>query len=475
VRREFDHQIVDYANGKPLEEMPGVSFRKNGGVIHNPEGGYIENLDALPWVTKVYKRDLDIRRYNVPFLLNPFVSLLHLARLPGAVHVLPVAADALRPSLAPALGRRRRQRGATRSENFPGLKEIFFDDDTFNYRKDAHHRTLQEAEAAELHLVLHVARHHRLRHAQGDEGRRLPADDRRLRIRRPADPQEHQEGRHVEMARASPRTPTKLGLTIHGDFIVGLPGETARASAAPSTSPSELDTETIQVSIAHPYPGTEFYDYVKQNGLITIDSMTDETGPPAAQHHLPGPRPRRTGGLGGALLRRVLLPPEGRVAGASCARRSSTATSARRLTRKRASTWRCARSARSSFGPPGPNCSGVAAMKWLFVAIVVAATTAADLLQSWEARRQGEVKNLSGLAALFRRLPILLAVGCMAVSFFAFLQLLRIADLSFAVPATAASLVLETILARLLLREPVEARRWAGALLVACGVVLLEQ
>ena len=35
----------------------------------------IENLDALPWVTKVYKRDLDITRYNVPFLLNPFLSL----------------------------------------------------------------------------------------------------------------------------------------------------------------------------------------------------------------------------------------------------------------------------------------------------------------------------------------------------------------------------------------------------------------
>ena len=43
-----------------------------------------------------------------------------------------------------------------------------------------------------------------------------------------------------------------------------------------------MDTETIQVSIAHPYPGTEFYDYVKKNNLITIDSMTDETG-----HQLP--------------------------------------------------------------------------------------------------------------------------------------------------------------------------------------------
>src|SRR5579883_2224284 len=57
VRGEFDHPIVDFANGKPLEEIPGVSFRQNGGFRHNPEGPKIEDLDSLPWVTKVYKRD----------------------------------------------------------------------------------------------------------------------------------------------------------------------------------------------------------------------------------------------------------------------------------------------------------------------------------------------------------------------------------------------------------------------------------
>ena len=71
MRREFDYQITRYATGTPLEELPGVSFRKNGGIIHNPEGGAIENLDELPWVTKTYKRDLDISRYNVPFLHHP--------------------------------------------------------------------------------------------------------------------------------------------------------------------------------------------------------------------------------------------------------------------------------------------------------------------------------------------------------------------------------------------------------------------
>ena len=110
----------NYAKGKPLEELPGVSFRKNGGFVHNPEGGHIENLDELPWVTKVYKRDLDFRRYNVPFLLNPFISFYTSRGCPAHVHVLPVAADALRPPLAPALGRRHRERSAaTRSRTSP--------------------------------------------------------------------------------------------------------------------------------------------------------------------------------------------------------------------------------------------------------------------------------------------------------------------------------------------------------------------
>jgi len=76
VRREFDFQIVGFATGTPLEKLPGVSFRtSDGGIVHNPEGPVIENLDALPWVTKTYKRDLDVTRYNVPFLHHPYISM----------------------------------------------------------------------------------------------------------------------------------------------------------------------------------------------------------------------------------------------------------------------------------------------------------------------------------------------------------------------------------------------------------------
>ena len=77
------------------------------------------------------------------------------------------------------------------------------------------------------------------------------------------------------------------------------------------------------------------------------------------------------------------------------------------------------------------------------------------------------------LAGLARRVPLVVAVFFMAVSFFAFMKLLTVADLSFAVPVTAASVALETVLARVILKEKVTALRWAGALSVACGVALL--
>ena len=101
---------------------------------------------------------------------------------------------------------------------------------------------------------------------------------------------------------------------------------------------------------------------------------------------------------------------------------------------------------------------------WLLVAIMVTSTVIGDVLQSKEMKK--------GIPHA-RRAYLALAIAFMAVSFFAFVKLLSIADLSFAVPASAATVVLETILAKLLLKEQVDIRRWAGAGLVACGVALL--
>ena len=119
-------------------------------------------------------------------------------------------------------------------------------------------------------------------------------------------------------------------------------------------------------------------------------------------------------------------------------------------------------------------------MKWMLVGIIVACTTVGELLQAKGMRQQGEIHDFHPgaigrlLAAMARNRNIIFSVLCMAVSFFSFMALLSIADVSFAVPATAASYVFETVLAKFFLGEQITPRRWIGASLVACGVALLS-
>jgi drug/metabolite transporter (DMT)-like permease len=116
---------------------------------------------------------------------------------------------------------------------------------------------------------------------------------------------------------------------------------------------------------------------------------------------------------------------------------------------------------------------------WILVGTIVGCTVVGDLLQSFEMKRHGEIRDFNPrglgrlLATLARKKFLILAIFFMAVSFFAFMTLLETADLSFAVPVSAATVVFETILARLVLKEHVDTRRWIGAALVAGGVWLL--
>ena len=119
-------------------------------------------------------------------------------------------------------------------------------------------------------------------------------------------------------------------------------------------------------------------------------------------------------------------------------------------------------------------------MKWALVALVVVCTGVGEVLITHGMKQGGEINDFrppAWLRSIGRALQngwVLLAVAAMAVSFFSFLALLSTADLSFAVPATAPSYVVETLGARLFLRERVNRRRWAGTVLVMAGVALIS-
>ena len=282
ARKEFDFSVTEFAAGKPVEEIAGISYRRNGSVIHNPERPPIQDLDALPFAVDIYKRDLDITRYNVPFLLHPFLSFYTERGCPA------LCTFCLWPQTLSGHPWRTRSSDNVAEEvrraldYFPNLKEIFFDDDTFNIRKA---RVIELcAKLKPLHFTWsctsRVTVGYETLKAMKEAGCRLmivgyeSGDQQILK--------NIKKGVTVEQAITFTKNCKKLGLVIHGDFIMGLPGETPETIRRTIEFAKKLDVATIQVSIAHPYPGTDFYDFVEKNGYLLAEDMTDAKG-----HQLP--------------------------------------------------------------------------------------------------------------------------------------------------------------------------------------------
>jgi drug/metabolite transporter (DMT)-like permease len=116
----------------------------------------------------------------------------------------------------------------------------------------------------------------------------------------------------------------------------------------------------------------------------------------------------------------------------------------------------------------------------LCLVIVVLSTTGGEVAVTHAMKKIGEVRSFAvrSLIAFLRRALregwFWLGIGLLALSFFSLLALLSWEDVSFVIPATAASYVTGGIGARLLLRERLTPLRWAGILLVTLGVALVS-
>src|SRR5437870_12170118 len=101
----------------------------NGKIVHNPERPQLhtEELDALPFASDIYKRDLEIGRYNVPFLLHPFISFYTTRGCPAlctfCMWPQTLSGHAWRTRSTDNVAREVKQA----LEYFPQMKEIFFE------------------------------------------------------------------------------------------------------------------------------------------------------------------------------------------------------------------------------------------------------------------------------------------------------------------------------------------------------------
>jgi hopanoid biosynthesis associated radical SAM protein HpnJ len=270
AREEFDYTCKDVADGMEFAAIAGLSWRRPDGTIqHNPPRPMIEDMDALPWVSPLYKRDLTIENYFIGYLKHPYVSIYtgRGCRSKCTFCLWPQTVG----------GHRYRVRSPQSvidevrwiQENMPEVKEIFFDDDTFtDFRPRAEEiaRGLGKlgvtwscnAKANVPYQTLKVMKENGLRLLL--VGYESGNDQILHNIRK---------GLRTDIARRFTEDCRKLGVTIHGTFILGLPGETADTIRETIKFAVDINPHTIQVSLAAPYPGTELYSQAVANGWLT--------------------------------------------------------------------------------------------------------------------------------------------------------------------------------------------------------------
>jgi hopanoid biosynthesis associated radical SAM protein HpnJ len=276
ARQEFDFTIAEVAAGRPLADVDGLSFRRNGAVVHNPDRAILEDMDRLPFVTPVYKRDLRPEDYYIGYLLHPYLSLYTgrgcrsrctFCLWPQTVGGHRYRTRSVRHVLAEA---------ALVRELFPQVKELFFDDDTFTDDRDRAMEIARglgrlgltwscNAKANVPREMLKVLR---------DNGLRLllvgyESGNQQILIN-------IKKGLRVERAKRFAADCRELGITVHGTFILGLPGETEQTIQETIRFAREVNPHSIQVSVAAPYPGTELYRQAIDNGWLPGDEDGDE-------------------------------------------------------------------------------------------------------------------------------------------------------------------------------------------------------
>ncbi|MEO9131435.1 MAG: hopanoid biosynthesis associated radical SAM protein HpnJ [Sphingomonas sp.] len=274
AREEYDFTILEIAEGKPLATVDGITWRApDGAFIRNKDRAIIEDMDVLPMVSPVYKRDLKIEKYFGGYLLHPYVSFYTgrgcKSRCTFCLWPQTIGGHNYRFRSVPKVI----EEIEYILKNIPETKEIFFDDDTLtdnharveelaialgklgfgkkgfgvswscNAKANVPKKTLEVLKANGLRLLLvgYESGNQQILH-------------------------NIKKGLRTDVARQFTKDCHELGVVIHGTFILGLPGETEETIEETINYAKEIDPHTIQVSLAAPYPGTFLYKQATENG-----------------------------------------------------------------------------------------------------------------------------------------------------------------------------------------------------------------
>jgi radical SAM superfamily enzyme YgiQ (UPF0313 family) len=282
ARREYDYTTLNLAQaldgGGDLNSILGLSYRESdGGIIHSEDRPFIKDLDALPFVSSVYKRHLRIEDYFYSITRYPEVAIVAGRGCPHR------CTYCLWPQTLTGPTYRRRSVTNVADEfefiahELPQVKEVFVEDDTLtvserhavalakelirrgnhlpfaiNARADVSYETLRWLKKSGLRLVC-------VGFESGDQ-------DTLDRMQKGIDAERFYEFR--EAAR-------NAGVLVHGCFMAGNPGETRESLDKTLRLAMQLEPDTAQFFPLMVYPGTKAYEWARSRGYLTTEDFQE--------------------------------------------------------------------------------------------------------------------------------------------------------------------------------------------------------
>lgn len=277
ARREYDYIVRDLTKAleknTDISEVKGISYRKGNEIIHNPDGEYITDLDEIPFASKFIKEHLSIYNYSFPAATFPAIQIFTGRGCPARCNfcVYPQTMH----------GHKYRTRSEENvieemkyiSENFPEVKEIVMEDDTFTINKERITKI--------CNLMIENGLNKRFKwlcnaRANLDYETMKLMKKAGCRLIIPGIESFNQQilnnikkGTTTKQIEEYIKNAKKAHLLIHACYMVGNKGETKETMNETLRMALKFNTDTAQFFPLIPYPGTEAYEWAKENGYIS--------------------------------------------------------------------------------------------------------------------------------------------------------------------------------------------------------------